>query len=152
MIEITTKKWQDMTEEEREIDRNLPYNSWTIQRLFDANNNRLFVDQQTQSKWKTHHGITVKELIAQLAGWHPDQPVVLRRESSWNFVRSDNVGIKCGLIPPNTNFSSEEGRECRAKILAGKAPSMEVVCLYAEDSNPETVDPYEAEEYMEESE
>jgi hypothetical protein len=29
---------------------------------------------------------------------------------------------------------------------------MEVVCLYAEGYDPETVDPYEAQEYMEESE
>jgi hypothetical protein len=149
MIEITTKKWQDMTEEEREVDRNLPYNSWTIQRMFDANNDRLFVDQQTQDKWKNHYGMTVKQLIAQLAGWHPDQPVVLRMNSSWNFVRSEDVGIKPGLIPPN---SDEEGEECRANIMSGKAPSMEVVCLYAEGYNPETVDPYEAQEYMEESE
>jgi hypothetical protein len=149
MIEITTKKWQDMTEEEREVDRNLPYNSWTIQRMFDANNDRLFVDQQTQSMWVNHYGMTVGELVSQLLAYHPNQPVVLRRGSSWNFVRSDHVGIKCGLIPPNKR---EEGEECRANILAGKAPSIEVVCLYAQGYDAETVDPYEAQEYMEESE
>ena len=149
MIEITTKKWQDMTEEEREIDRNRPYNSWTIQRMFDANNDKLYVDQQTQSMWVSHHGMTVGALVSQLLAYHPNQPVVLRRESSWNFVRSDNVGIKCGLIPPN---AEEEGEECRANILAGKAPSMEVVCLYADGYDPETVDPYEAQEYVGESE
>jgi hypothetical protein len=149
MIEITTKKWQDMTEEEREVDRNLPYNSWTIQRMFDANNDRLFVDQQTQSMWVHHHGMTVGELVRQLLAYHPDQPVVLRRESSWNFVRSDSVGIKCGLILPQAD---EEGEEDRANIMEGKVPSMEVVCLYADGYDPETVDPYEAQEYMEESE
>jgi hypothetical protein len=149
MIEITTKKWQDMTEEEREVDRNLPYNSWTIQRMFDANNNRLFVDQQTQSMWVNHYGMTVGELVSQLLAYHPNQPVVLRRGSSWNFVRSDNVDIKCGLILPQAD---EEGEEDRANIMEGKVPSMEVVCLYAEDSNPETVDPYEAQEYVGESE
>jgi hypothetical protein len=149
MIEITTKKWQDMTEEEREVDRNLPYNSWTIQRMFDANNNRLFVDQQTQSMWVNHYGMTVGELVSQLLAYHPNQPVVLRRGSSWNFVRSDNVDIKCGLILPQVD---EEGEEDRANIMEGKVPSMEVVCLYAEDSNPETVDPYEAQEYVGESE
>jgi hypothetical protein len=149
MIEITTKKWQDMTEEEREVDRNLPYNSWTIQLMFDANNNRLFVDQQTQSMWVNHYGMTVGELVSQLLAYHPNQPVVLRRGSSWNFVRSDNVDIKCGLILPQAD---EEGEEDRANIMEGKVPSMEVVCLYAEDSNPETVDPYEAQEYVGESE
>ena len=149
MIEITTKKWQDMTEEEREVDRNLPYNSWTIQRMFDANNDRMFVDQQTQSKWVNHYGMTVGELVSQLLAYHPSEPVVIRQGSSWNFVRSDNVGIKCGLIPPN---AEEEGEECRANILAGKAPSMEVVCLYADGYDPETVDPYEAQEYVGESE
>jgi hypothetical protein len=149
MIEITTKKWQDMTEEEREVDRNLPYNSWTIQRMFDANNDRLFVDQQTQSMWVNHYGMTVGELVSQLLAYHPNQPVVLRRGSSWNFVRSDNVDIKCGLILPQAD---EEGEEDRANIMEGKVPSMEVVCLYAEDSNPETVDPYEAQEYVGESE
>ena len=147
MIEI--KHWQDMTEEEREADLKRPYNSFTLRSIFRANNNQLFVDQQTQDKWKNHYGMTVKELIAQLAGWHPDQPVVLRLNSSWNFVRSEDVGIKPGLIPPN---SDEEGEECRANIIAGKTPSMEVVCLYAEGYNPETGDPYEAQEYMEESE
>lgn len=120
--------------------------------MFDANNDNLWVDQQTQSMWVSHHGMTVGALVSQLLAYHPDQPVVLRRESSWNFVRSDRVGIKCGLIPPNINFASEEGREERANILAGKAPSMEVVCLYAEGYDPETVDPYEAEEYLGESE
>ena len=143
------KHWQDMTEEEREIDSKRPYNSWTLRRIFDANNDKLYVDQQIQDKWKNHYGMTVKQLIGQLAGWHPDQPVVIRLNSSWNFVRSEDIGIKPGLIPPN---SDEEGEECRANILAGKAPSMEVVCLYAEGYDPETVDPYEAEEYMEESE
>jgi len=152
MIEITTKKWQDMTEEEREVDRNLPYNSWTIQRMFDANNDKLYVDQQTQSKWVNHYGMTVGELVSQLLAYHPSEPVVIRQGSSWNFVRSDNVGIKCGLIPLNKNFSSEDGEECRANIMAGKAPSMEVVCLYADAYDPETVDPYEAQEYVGESE
>ena len=143
------KHWQDMTEEEREIDSKRPYNSWTLRRIFDANNDKMFVDQQTQDKWKNHYGMTVKQLIAQLANWHPDQPVVLRMNSSWNFVRSEDVGLNVGLIPPN---SDEEGEECRANIMTGKAPSMEVVYLYAEGYDPETVDPYEAQEYMEESE
>ena len=144
MIEI--KHWQDMTEEEREIDSKRPYKSWTLRRIFDANSDKMFVDQQTQDKWKNHYGMTVKELIAQLAGWHPDQPVVIRQGSSWNFVSSEDVGIKPGLIKLN---AEEEGEECRANILAGKAPSMEVVCLYADAYDPETVDPYEAQVYDE---
>lgn len=147
MMEI--KHWQDMTEEEREADLKRPYNSFTLRSIFKANNNRMFVDQQIQDKWKNHYGMTVKELIVQLAGYHPDQPVVLRMNSSWNFVSSEDVGVKPGLVLPDLD---EDGEECRANIIAGKTPSMEVVCLYAEGYNPKTVDPYEAQEYMEESE
>ena len=55
------KHWQDMTEEEREADTKRPYNSWTLRRIFDANNNKMFVDQQTQDKWKNHYGMTVNQ-------------------------------------------------------------------------------------------
>lgn len=98
--------------------------------------------------WDMHWGMTVGQLVEQLAAYPPSQPIVIRRDVGWNGM--SNFGIEVGEVVVRAD-GDDDYTQCREEMKKGEMDTMIVVALMCEGYGVENLEPHEIEEdYTEE--
>ena len=123
------------------------YHKYTVQAIQEAKYGDT--DHYSQGKnWDRHYGMTVGELINQLAAYPPSQPIVIRRDVGWNGM--SNFDIETGEVVVLAD-GDDDYTQCREEMKKGKVDTMIVVALMCEGYGTENIEPHEIEEeYTEE--
>jgi hypothetical protein len=123
------------------------YNKWTLEQLERAKHGDT--DYHSHGKnWDNHWGMTVGQLINQLARYPPSQPIVIRRDVGWSGMC--NFGIETGEVVVRAD-GQDDYDSCREEMKKGEKDTMIVVALMCEGYGVTSLEPHEIEEdYTEE--
>ena len=105
-------------------------------------------DHHSQGKnWDNHYGMTVGQLVEQLAAYPPSQPIVIRRDVGWHGM--SNFGIEVGEVVVLAD-GDDDYTQCREAMKKGEKDTMIVVALMCEGYGVENLEPHEiGEDYTE---
>ena len=106
-------------------------------------------DHHSQGKnWDRHYGMTVGDLINQLAAYPPSQPIVIRRDVGWSGMC--NFEIEVGEVVVRA-AGGDDYTQSREAMKKGELDTKIVVALMCEGYSTENLEPHEIEEeYTEE--
>ena len=96
--------------------------------------------------WGNHYGITVGQLINQLAAYPPSQPIAIRRSVGWSGM--SNFGIEVGEVVVRAD-GDDDYTQCREAMKKGEMETMVIVALMCEGYDTENLEPHELEEEYE---
>ena len=98
--------------------------------------------------WEGHYGMTVGQLINQLAAYPPSQPIVIRRDVGWSGMC--NFDIEVGEVVVRAD-GGDDYDSCREEMKKGEMDTMIVVALMCDGYGVTSLEPCEIEEdYTEE--